>query len=51
MPEFNDCRLPVWNEKLNYTCEKLRNLGWNNTSLERTLIDSVENMKEAGLLG
>ncbi|XP_076892292.1 cinnamoyl-CoA reductase CAD2-like [Bidens hawaiensis] len=42
--------LRVSNEKLNYTCEKLVNLGWNYRSLEKTLVDSVENMKESSLL-
>ncbi|XP_076912735.1 cinnamoyl-CoA reductase 1-like [Bidens hawaiensis] len=53
LPHYNyptSTELPVRNDKLNYTCEKLRNLGWNYTSLEKTLVDSVDNMKELGLL-
>lgn len=38
-------------EEMNYTCEKLMNLGWNHMSLEKTLVDSVKVMKEAGFLG
>ncbi|KVI05166.1 NAD-dependent epimerase/dehydratase [Cynara cardunculus var. scolymus] len=37
-------------EKLNYTCEKLVNLGWNHMSLEKTLVDSVRTFQKAGLL-
>ncbi|KAJ0900633.1 putative NAD-dependent epimerase/dehydratase, NAD(P)-binding domain superfamily [Helianthus annuus] len=42
--------LHVSTEDLNYTCEKLMNLGWNYRPLEKTLVDSVEKMKEAGFL-
>ncbi|KAI3730291.1 hypothetical protein L1987_61460 [Smallanthus sonchifolius] len=38
------------NEELNYTCEKIMKLGWSHRSLEETLVDSVKNLKEAGLL-
>nr|XP_043616497.1 cinnamoyl-CoA reductase 1-like [Erigeron canadensis] len=38
------------NEQMNYTCEKIRNLGWNYMPLEKTLADSVKRMKETGFL-
>ncbi|KVI05161.1 NAD-dependent epimerase/dehydratase, partial [Cynara cardunculus var. scolymus] len=35
------------NEEMNYTCEKMVNLGWNYMPLEKTLVDSVKAMQDA----
>ncbi|KAL8257888.1 hypothetical protein R6Q59_025605 [Mikania micrantha] len=50
-PHYNYPTVPSGlNYELKYTCEKLYNLGWSHRSLEETLVDSVENMKDIGLL-
>ncbi|KAK9063965.1 hypothetical protein SSX86_017837 [Deinandra increscens subsp. villosa] len=52
-PHYNyptDLRSSILNEDLNYTNEKLMNLGWSHRTLEETLVDSVKTMREAGLL-